>query len=35
MLKGEDPLVWIGRIDDVGSMLACLDIHKTEVKLRH
>ena len=34
MQKGEDPLVWIGRVDNVGNMLACLDIHKTEVMLR-
>ncbi|CAM9339172.1 unnamed protein product, partial [Laminaria digitata] len=34
MEKGEDPLVWMGRVDDVGNMLACLDVHKTEVMLR-
>lgn len=32
--KGKDPLVWIGHVDDVGNMLACLDMHKTEVILR-
>lgn len=34
MQKGEDPLVWMGRVDDAGNVLACLDIHKTEVLLR-
>ena len=33
-MEGEDPLVWIGRVDDAAKMLACLDVHKIEVMLR-
>ena len=33
MQKGEEPFAWIDRVDDVVNMLACLDVHKTEVKL--
>ena len=31
---GEDPLVWIDRVDDATNMLACLEVHKTEVMPR-
>ena len=34
MQKAEDPLVWCDRVDDAGNMLACFDVHKTEVVLR-
>ena len=34
MKRGEDTLVWIGRVDNAVNILACLDVHKTEVMLR-
>ena len=33
MQKGEEPFAWIDRVDDVVNMLACLDVHKTEVMI--
>lgn len=34
MQKGEHPLVWVGRVDHVGNMLACPNIYETEDMLR-